>query len=97
MKNGKTLKDRKVKYIDSNTLEDFILDTIKDREMTNKAWANLRTLIRGTLKYAKKRGYTNFDVMEFLNYLDLSKKMFKRKVRQDKERNVWMIIVYNNK
>lgn len=80
-----TLKDRKVKYIDSNTLEDFILDTIKDRGMTNKAWANLRTLIRGTLKYAKKRGYTNFDVMEFLNYLDLSKKMFKRKVRQDED------------
>lgn len=77
-----TLKDRKVKYIDSNTLEDFILDTIKDNNMTNKAWANLRTLIRGTLCYAKKRGYTNFDVMEFLNYLDISKKMFKRKIRQ---------------
>lgn len=77
------LKDRKVKYIDSNSLEDFILDTIRNNNMTNKAWANLRTLIRGTLKYAKKRGYTNFDVLGFLDYLDISKKMFRRKVRQD--------------
>lgn len=80
-----SLNDRKVKYIDSNSLEDFILDTIKDKNLTNKAWANLRTLIRGTLKYARKRSYTNFDVMEFLNYLDLSKKMFKHKVRQDED------------
>lgn len=68
--------DYSIKYLNEEFLEDFILNNIQTHNMKVKAWANLRTILRGMILFAKKKGYTNFDIIQFLQELDLSRKMF---------------------
>ncbi len=80
-----SFEKRKVKYLDDNSLEDFIMDNIKKHSLTAKAYGNLRTIIRGMLLYSKKRGYTSFNVNLFFNDLDISKRVFKKNIKYDNE------------
>jgi integrase len=82
------LYDRKMRYITEEDLEDFIKSTIHNMELTAKAWANLRTIINGTFKFAKKKGYTQISITHFMGDLDLSRKAFK-KVRKSDEESVF--------
>ena len=78
----------KFRYITEDDLEHFIRITIKEKELTSKAWGNLRTLINGIFKYGKKKGYTNVSITSFMGDLDLSKKSFKR-IRKASEEQVF--------
>lgn len=69
-------KNRKIRYIDEEFLEDFVIDNITEHDLKAKAWANLRTIMRGMFLYAKKKGYCSISITTFLDELDLSKKMF---------------------
>lgn len=87
----------KIRYISENDLEDFIKTSIFEMKLTAKGWANLRTLINGMWKYAKKQGYTKISITQFMGDLDLSKKTFKKRnltseesVFTDKEINLIM-------
>lgn len=71
-------KDRKIKSIDADTLEMFIRQTIGQMELTNKAYANLRTLIIGIFKYAKRKKLTDLSISTFFSDLQLSRKVFKQ-------------------
>lgn len=82
------LSDRKIRTIDENELEDFIMDTILKNEMTAKGWGNLRIIIRAMFLYAKKRGYIKLNITVFLSELDISKKIFVKSKRQN-EMNVF--------
>lgn len=75
------LLDIKIKYITENDLEDFIRVTIHQQGLSAKAWGNLRTLLNGIFKFAKKRGYTNLMITNFMSELDLSKKIFNNKIK----------------
>lgn len=66
-------------------LEDFIKRTIHDKELTAKAWGNMRTLIRGIFKLAKKKGLTTISISTFLADMELSAKSFKRRRMLDEE------------
>ena len=79
------LYNRKVRYITENDLEDFIKTTIAEKQLTAKGWANLRTLINGMFKFAKKQGYTQISITHFMGDLDLSKKSFKKRVLTSEE------------
>lgn len=70
------IKDREFKYITTDFLEDFILDNIKEHKMKTKAWSNIRIIIRGMFLFAKKKGYTQIKINDFLEELDLSSKIF---------------------
>lgn len=69
-------KDKEIRTIDEDFLEDFIIDNIHTHNMKSKAWSNLRTIIRGIFIFAKKKNYTTLNIVEFLSELELSKKMF---------------------
>lgn len=69
--------------INENILEDFIKSTIRDYGLTNKAYSALRTILRGTLKFAKKHKYTDLSVTNFFGDLELSSRIFKRKPKID--------------
>ena len=69
--------EKKIRYIDDITLEHFCKSQIRDKELTSKGWANLRLLIRAIFKFARKRGYTKMDIVNFMSYLELSKTMFR--------------------
>ena len=65
-------------------LEGVIKSNIRDYELTHKAYTQLRTILRGTFRYAYNRGWTTLDINAFFGYLELPKSMFARKkVKQD--------------
>lgn len=77
--------NKKIKYITENELEDFIRITIHKKQLSSKAWGNLRTLINGMFKYAKKEGYTHISISTFMSELDLSKRIFTNKQKEELE------------
>ena len=95
------LYDMKFKYITEPILEDFIKTTIHDKKLSAKGWANLRTLINGIFKYAKKQGYTKISITQFMGDLDISKKSFRKVIKSDEEmvftdEEIDMIVDYIN-
>lgn len=96
------MSKRKVRFLTEEELEDFIRITIKQMELTAKAWSNLRTLINGMFKFARKRGYSKINISNFMQELGLSKKAFAVKRRNDAENvftemEIEKIISYINK
>lgn len=77
------IKDRKIRFISENELEEFIKLSIHDKQLTAKAWGNFRTILRGMFKYAKKNGYTKISITSFLGDLDISNKIFTKKIKPD--------------
>lgn len=89
-KNGTySISKKKFKNITEDDLEIFIKSVIRDLSLTRKAYAGLRTLIRGIFKYAKKRKYTSISITEFFGDLELPNNLFKRKII-DKQKEVFM-------
>lgn len=79
---------KKIKEIEEYEIEKFILDTIHLHSLTQKAYSNLRTLIYGIFKYAKKKKYISFSITEVINDIEISRKAF-RKVKKDDEELVF--------
>lgn len=95
------LYNTKFKYITDEMLEHFIKDSIHKKQLTAKAWSNLRTLINGIFKYAKKKGYTGISITQFIGDLDISKKAFKKVIKRDEEsvftdKEIDLIVKYIN-
>lgn len=82
---GSSLEKKRFRYITERELEKFIRDTIHDKQLSAKAWSGLRLIINGMFKYAKKHGYTEISISEFIGDLDLSKKIFTKKYKSDTE------------
>ncbi len=82
---SESLKNRKIRYITEDELEDFIRTTIHQKELTAKAWGNLRTLLNGMFKFAKKSGFTTISISNFMSELQLSKTIFKKTEKNDFE------------
>ena len=74
-----TLLETKIRYITEDDLEDYIRKTIHEQELTAKAWGNFRTLLNGIFKFAKKKGYCKIQISNFMDELELSRKIFARK------------------
>lgn len=74
-------EDTNIKNISEDILEDFIKTTINKKQLTSKAYSGMRTLIIGIFKYAKKHKYTDLSIYTFFGDLNLSKKIFTRKVK----------------
>lgn len=79
------LLNSKVRYISEDDLEDFIRKTIHSFNLSSKAWGNLRTIINGMFKFARKRGYSNIKISVFMDELELSKRIFKKRDIDDFE------------
>lgn len=72
---------RRIKYISSENLEDFIREQICEKRLTQKTFASLRTIVRGIWKYAKRQRFTTLSISEFFGDLELSKNTFERVVK----------------
>ena len=79
---------KKVKYITEDDLEDFIKSSVANLQLTKKAYADMRTLIYGMFRYAKKKKQISLSITNFMGDLDLSKRSFK-KVVKDKSKEVY--------
>ena len=69
-------KDRDIRFFDEDFLDDLILTNIRLYRMKSKAWGNMRLVLKGTMLFASKKRYTDFKITEYLNDLDLSRKIF---------------------
>lgn len=75
---GSIMDGKDVRHITEDMLELFIRKEIAEKKLTVKAYSNLRTLIIGIFKYAKRKKLTNISISVFFKDLDLSRKAFKR-------------------
>lgn len=66
-------------------LEEYIKKEIHDKNLTNKAYSGMRTLIIGTMKYAKKMCYSEISPKLFFGDIELSRKAFQPKVIKDED------------
>ena len=75
----------KIKSVTAQGIEEFLEEQIPTCELTAKAFANLKTITKGMLKRARKRGLISFNVEEMFQGLDTSDVDFKRSIREDYE------------
>ena len=72
------ISQKKIKAITEEDIELFIRATIAKFNLTRKGYSNLRTLILGIFKYAKKRDLTKLSITNFMGDFELSKNVFKK-------------------
>lgn len=85
---GERIEKIKFKMLTEDDLELFIRETIADKNLTAKAYSNLKTIIRGMLIYAKGK-YTNISASAFFSDLQFSKNTFERRI-VSKEKEVFL-------
>lgn len=79
------IKDVPIETITECDLEDYIKTTIHDFELTIKRYGDVRIIINGVFKYAKRKGYTDISITSFMGDLELSNKIFKKRKFTDEE------------
>ena len=85
----KEIEKIRVKDLTENYLYDFVKTTICDLHLTAKAYAGLRTILKGVLKYSKRKGYTDISGSLFFADIDIGKKSFKPKIK-DKSKEIFL-------
>lgn len=74
-----------IKSIEEYDIECFLVKEIKMQNMTQKSYSNLRTIIYGIFRYAKKRHYVSFSITEVINDMEISRRMFRKNTKDDSE------------
>ena len=77
--------DKKIKYITTDELEKFIKTIIAECSLSQKAYSDMRILVNGIFKYAKKKGYTNISITQFMGDLDLSRRAFTKTAKRKED------------
>ncbi|MGF7105686.1 integrase [Lachnospiraceae bacterium PH1-22] len=85
---GSEIIDKRVEDVTEDDLDAFIRSQILQKELTNKAYSGLRTIIRGMFKMAKLKKWTKISISLFFQDIDLSSSMFKRPTK-DFEKEVF--------
>ena len=72
------LNDMAITDITEDMLTQLCRNTVRDQNLTAKCFGNMRTIIMGTFKYAKRQHWTNISISTFFKDLDISKKAYAR-------------------
>ena len=75
----------KIRSLEEEEVSEFLEEQIPKFNLTAKAFSNLKTIMRGVLKRAKKRKLISFSVEEILQDLDTSDSEFKKVIKEDYE------------
>lgn len=79
------IRNRKIKSITPEELEEFLERQIPKYNLTAKGFNNLKTVTRGFFKRAKKKKLIDFNIEYVFSELDFSDRKFKRIVKEDYE------------
>lgn len=79
------LANRQIRYINSHDLERFVKSTIHEYNLTSKGWADLRTVLYGTFRYAKRNDYTDLSITYVIADMDIGRNIFRRRKMHDEE------------
>ena len=80
---------KKIKTVTELDIEDFMLKSIADFSLTAKSFGNLRILVYGIFKRAKKKKLVSFSITEVVKDLEISRNAF-TKVKKDECSEVFM-------
>lgn len=75
----------KIKSVSEYDIEQFVLNTIKSCELTTKGFSNLRTLLFGIFRLAKKKRLVSFSITEVVKDIEISQKAFRKEMKADNE------------
>ena len=75
----------KIKSVTEIDIEDFLKKCVHEKSMSRKAYSNLRILMYGIFKYAKKKKFIDYDIKSVIDDIDFSKKEFAKNVKEDIE------------
>lgn len=79
------IKNKKIELMTSDYVQDFLEHEIARHNLKAKAFSNLKSITRGFLKRAKKRGLLNYSVEETFCGLDVSDREFCSQKTKDSE------------
>ena len=85
---------RKIKSVTSYDIEDFMLNSISSHKLTQKGASNLRTIIRGIFKYAKKK---DMYLLVFLKSWQTWKYLVKAIEKRKKTMTNWYFLTKSSK
>lgn len=79
------IKDRDIQEVTEFEIEEFLKNTIQELKLTRKAYSNMRTLLYGIFRYAKKKNLVRFSIKDTIEDIEFSKKEFKQIHHEDNE------------
>lgn len=75
----------RIKDVSEQEFEEFLEEQIPEHKLGAKAFSNLKSITRGFLKRAKKRGLIHYNVEELFQELDVSDTDFNQVIKEDYE------------
>ena len=78
-----TLGEQKIRDLEPGDISNFLEEQISEHNLTAKAFCNLKTITRGTLKWAKRNKLIDWNVQELFYDLDVTDKSFKKIIKED--------------
>ncbi len=81
---GKFGKHR-IKSVSAEDFTEFLEEQIPQYDLTAKAFNNLKSITKGFLRRAKKRGLISFDVNDMLEDIEISQNAFNKIVKEDEK------------
>lgn len=79
------LGKRRIRSLEPEDISNFLEEQISEHNLTAKAFCNLKTITRGTLKWAKRNKLIDWNAQELFYDLDVTDKSFKKIVKEDSE------------
>lgn len=76
---------RRVASVKENEWIDFLEAQVFEHNLSSKAFASLKSVVRGMLKWAKRQGMITYSPELMLAELDLSDTIFSKKIKEDYE------------
>lgn len=76
---------RRVGNVKENEWIDFLEAQVFEHNLSSKAFASLKSVVRGMLKWAKRQGMITYSPELMLTELDLSDTVFSKKIKEDYE------------
>jgi len=76
---------RRVASVKENEWIDFLEVQVFEHNLSSKAFASLKSVVRGMLKWAKRQGMITYSPELMLAELDLSDTVFSKKIKEDYE------------
>ena len=76
---------RKIRSIDEDAVLSFLEEQVPKHNLTSKGFSNLKTAIRGTFKYARRKKYTDLHIESILQETDVTEIRFRHQVKEDIE------------
>ena len=76
---------RRVASVKENEWIDFLEAQVFEHNLSSKAFASLKSVVKGMLKWAKRQGMITYSPELMLTELDLSDTVFSKKIKEDYE------------